>query len=269
MQCEFFFPRYASKSVIANTYMGRLGNAALQRYQQLTKQLYNTMDFGNQAQGSSPHNSSEQNSAGAAGELRTAFNGQQPSASDSSGLGAGGGQGGMTHFGLVGSPNYPDIASDKGSYKSNTPKHIRRRHSDSGDEDLTKALQRADKAQQHALENLTEQGSSSSNSNSNNNASGSTTNAEAKFQQHPSGAGQRLGSESDGHRDKAPSSPTKGQSEEPADRKVVRRKKTILKGENRRKSLNRVSFDPLALLLDASLEGELDLVMRTAKEVSA
>ena len=30
----------------------------------------------------------------------------------------------------------------------------------------------------------------------------------------------------------------------------------------------RVMFDPLALLLDASLEGELDLVMKTAKEVS-
>lgn len=29
----------------------------------------------------------------------------------------------------------------------------------------------------------------------------------------------------------------------------------------------RVSFDPLALLLDASLEGELDLVMKTAGEV--
>lgn len=29
----------------------------------------------------------------------------------------------------------------------------------------------------------------------------------------------------------------------------------------------RVSFDPLALLLDASLEGELDLVMKTAMEV--
>lgn len=30
----------------------------------------------------------------------------------------------------------------------------------------------------------------------------------------------------------------------------------------------RVSFDPLALLLDASLEGELELVMRTAEQVS-
>lgn len=29
-----------------------------------------------------------------------------------------------------------------------------------------------------------------------------------------------------------------------------------------------VTFDPLALLLDASLEGELDLVKRTAREVN-
>ena len=34
------------------------------------------------------------------------------------------------------------------------------------------------------------------------------------------------------------------------------------------RGLRRVSFDPLALLLDASLEGELELVKRTAREVS-
>ena len=253
--------------MIANTYMGRLGNAALERYQQLNKQLYSSMDAqGHRAQGPASRSSSDKNSAGAASELRTAFGGQQPSSpSDPSGVAAGGGQGGMTHFGLVGSPNYPDIASDKGSYKSNTPKHIRRRHSDSGDEDLTKALQRADKAQQqHALENVAENGSN--NSNNKNNAGSGTANAEAKSQ-HSNSAGQRLGSDS---RDNGPSLPTKPQPEETAEKKVavvVRRKKTILKGDNRRKSLNRVSFDPLALLLDASLEGELDLVMRTAKEV--
>lgn len=33
-------------------------------------------------------------------------------------------------------------------------------------------------------------------------------------------------------------------------------------------AMRRVSFDPLALLLDASLEGELELVKRTAGQVS-
>ena len=50
---------------------------------------------------------------------------------------------------------------------------------------------------------------------------------------------------------------------------VVFRKKTNLKTRSSTPSISRrVSFDPLALLLDASLEGELELVMRTAKQVS-
>lgn len=51
---------------------------------------------------------------------------------------------------------------------------------------------------------------------------------------------------------------------------VVRRlKKGNLKGGTGEKQMlsRRVSFDPLALLLDAALEGELELVMRTAGQV--
>lgn len=51
---------------------------------------------------------------------------------------------------------------------------------------------------------------------------------------------------------------------------VVRRRKGNLKaGSNGGKQVisRRVSFDPLALLLDASLEGELELVVRTAGQV--
>lgn len=50
---------------------------------------------------------------------------------------------------------------------------------------------------------------------------------------------------------------------------VTRRKKGNLKSTTGKANLSRrVSFDPLALLLDASLEGELELVKKTAKEVS-
>nr|XP_053630397.1 apoptosis-stimulating of p53 protein 2-like [Cherax quadricarinatus] len=50
---------------------------------------------------------------------------------------------------------------------------------------------------------------------------------------------------------------------------VVRRiKKGNLKTKNSSRIPRRVSFDPLALLLDASLEGELELVRRTAMEVT-
>ncbi|XP_040567666.1 apoptosis-stimulating of p53 protein 1 isoform X2 [Lepeophtheirus salmonis] len=47
----------------------------------------------------------------------------------------------------------------------------------------------------------------------------------------------------------------------------LKTKKGNLKPKNAPKHNKRVSFDPLALLLDASLDGELDLVMKTAKEV--
>ncbi|GFU20476.1 apoptosis-stimulating of p53 protein 1 [Nephila pilipes] len=46
-----------------------------------------------------------------------------------------------------------------------------------------------------------------------------------------------------------------------------RMRKGNLKGENSSRSCRRVSFDPLALLLDAALEGELELVKKTASEV--
>ncbi|GBN04573.1 Apoptosis-stimulating of p53 protein 1 [Araneus ventricosus] len=46
-----------------------------------------------------------------------------------------------------------------------------------------------------------------------------------------------------------------------------RMRKGNLKGENSSRSCRRVSFDPLALLLDAALEGELELVKKTANEV--
>lgn len=50
---------------------------------------------------------------------------------------------------------------------------------------------------------------------------------------------------------------------------VLRRKKGNLKSSTGKVNLSRrVSFDPLALLLDASLEGELELVRKTAKEVA-
>lgn len=48
-----------------------------------------------------------------------------------------------------------------------------------------------------------------------------------------------------------------------------RRKKGNLKQGRKAPLARRVSFDPLALLLDASLEGELELVKKTATQVLA
>lgn len=52
-------------------------------------------------------------------------------------------------------------------------------------------------------------------------------------------------------------------------RLVVRKKGNLKESGGSIGHKRRVSFDPLALLLDASLEGELELVMRTAEQVSA
>lgn len=51
-------------------------------------------------------------------------------------------------------------------------------------------------------------------------------------------------------------------------RLVVRKKGNLKESGGSIGHKRRVSFDPLALLLDASLEGELELVMRTAEQVS-
>ncbi|KAJ8938810.1 hypothetical protein NQ318_004085 [Aromia moschata] len=55
--------------------------------------------------------------------------------------------------------------------------------------------------------------------------------------------------------------------EKPADGVVRRCKKGNLKQTGKSNLSRRVSFDPLALLLDASLEGELELVKKTATQV--
>lgn len=49
---------------------------------------------------------------------------------------------------------------------------------------------------------------------------------------------------------------------------IVRRKRNLIGDNVKAKLARRVSFDPLALLLDASLEGELELVRKTAMQVT-
>jgi apoptosis-stimulating of p53 protein 1 len=49
---------------------------------------------------------------------------------------------------------------------------------------------------------------------------------------------------------------------------VVRRKRNLIEENAKAKLARRVSFDPLALLLDASLEGELELVKKTCGQVT-
>lgn len=66
--------------------------------------------------------------------------------------------------------------------------------------------------------------------------------------------------------DKSTTSSTNGEESQKHD--VVRRTRSSLSENGKVKLARRVSFDPLALLLDASLEGELELVRKTAMQVS-
>ncbi|XP_041351520.1 apoptosis-stimulating of p53 protein 1-like isoform X2 [Gigantopelta aegis] len=274
--------RYATKNAIMNTYMGKLGSSALQKYQANMQKLYQnanvpkvqTAEQPKQDENSLPGSSSPSENSGsynvptashvsvtkdkdgAGFEQRTAFN--QPSSSaqgEGEGTGTDSPTRTHTHFGLVGLPQYQHIASDKGSYKANTPKQVRRRHSDSDNEDLHKYLRggyekyAANQKISSGLSNY--QSSAFSNSEQSENGGGSSA------QSDNSQTDANSASESS----KAQLSPL------PSPEGVVLRKKTNLKSKKSKKVSNRVSFDPLALLLDASLEGELDLVMRTAKEV--
>lgn len=66
--------------------------------------------------------------------------------------------------------------------------------------------------------------------------------------------------------DKSATSSTNGEDNHHHD--VVRRTRSSLSENGKVKLARRVSFDPLALLLDASLEGELELVRKTTMQVS-
>lgn len=67
--------------------------------------------------------------------------------------------------------------------------------------------------------------------------------------------------------DKAVTTTTSEEEPPVANQNVIRRTKSSLSEHGKTKLSRRVSFDPLALLLDASLEGELELVQKTATQV--
>ena len=100
---------------------------------------------------------------------------------------------------------------------------------------------------------------------SNNENSNQNSNQTAKPNQQDNGS---INSNNTDETDKSPAStPTLASDEKPSSEEIIRRKRNI--GENvKAKLARRVSFDPLALLLDASLEGELELVKKTAMQVT-
>ncbi|XP_021344463.1 apoptosis-stimulating of p53 protein 2-like, partial [Mizuhopecten yessoensis] len=262
--------KYASKNVIANTYMGKLGPEALKKYQQNINMMYTNISKKdgaktNKSSEDKSHTNTNQKPPNSANSL------SPPSSSASQSLSppVSSPKGGKPSSPPT-SPQYTDIASDKVSHNRHTHKHVnlRRRHSDSDNEDITKLLHK------YVDRYKNQSGYTSQETGEGRHIGGYDTQATSFQDQVPEdvpvdGMGNLIdlsdkGKPADGSDGSKTSSPASLQivtSDQPV------KKKTNLKNRNAKKSGNRVSFDPLALLLDSSLEGELELVKRCASQV--
>lgn len=230
---------FASKNQIANTYMGRLRPDALQKYQKNMDMLYKNLARGDEAEKAQQEKSEN--------DKNRAQNGQKPPVSEP----ASQQPHNLDHIHSFNPSGhqYPDLTSDKISH--NRPaKKIHRRPSDSSDSEemvrlLHKHVDRHDK--NHILNNT--QATSFIGGVPEDVPVDSMGNLVEDFEKEEDKNDQPL------------SSP------EVVNTEVVPRKKTNLRTKHSRSSGNRVSFDPLALLLDASLEGEVEMVKRCASQV--
>lgn len=231
---------FASKNQIANTYMGRLRPDALQKYQKNMDMLYKNLARGDEAEKAQQEKSEN--------DKNRAQNGQKPPVSEP----ASQQPHNLDHIHSFNPSGhqYPDLTSDKISH--NRPaKKIHRRPSDSSDSEemvrlLHKHVDRHDK--NHILNNT--QATSFIGGVPEDVPVDSMGNLVEDFEKEEDKNDQPL------------SSP------EVVNTEVVPRKKTNLRTKHSRSSGNRVSFDPLALLLDASLEGEVEMVKRCASQVT-
>ena len=271
--------RYASKSVIANTYLGKLDNEALEKYQKNVLSLHRDLNANLNKKSETQPDSAKY--VGKPSESLTLQEEEKDSLSPLSSVSSPASSNVSPtspsqppNFDFATTPPHADVASDKVSYKPNTPKNIRRRHSDSDNEEVGKALLKYNintnknvPSQENQMRILDQAGN------------GAVEIQATTFSDHiPETVlldskgnivevGEGPGKESTNNNktnessEKLPEVTIEVKSSD-----VKLRKKTNLKtGE--RKNKNRVSFDPLALLLDASLEGEVDLVRRCAHQV--
>ena len=272
--------RYAPKSVIANTYLGKLDNEALEKYQQNVLSLHRDFNLNaKQVDSGSPLEEIKP-------KLSPDVSPKEPLSDQSSPLSTISTPSPVSPtrapqyqpFEFPSTPPHADIASDKVSYKPNTPKNIRRRHSDSDNEEVGKALHKynintgnkpkplpvAQENQLLTLEN--NNGAIEIQATSFSDRIPETVLLDSKGNiVEVNDTIKDIPNEKDESSESEQSSTTatvtvESKSDGP-------KKKSNLKSRNGKKNGNRVSFDPLALLLDASLEGELELVKRCATQV--
>ncbi|KAL3874549.1 hypothetical protein ACJMK2_037540 [Sinanodonta woodiana] len=291
--------RYAPKSVIANTYLGnKINSEVLEKYQQNVKNMYKEFDSSEKSQLEESSVDDSVKSVKIIGPIpnRTNSNFGESGSNHSSPLSSNSSASPSSpsavakyqQFDFPSSPPHADVASDKVSIKPNTPKHIRKRHSDSDNEDITKALNQYDQmqsanivpvpAQENQLLTLEDKnGAIEIQATSFSDRIPETVLLDNKgniIEVNDSSAGQSS-KDSDSSSSSSSSSLSSSSSIQNRAPTVIEvqsdsseiKKKTNLKSKNSKGSGCRVSFDPLALLLDASLEGELELVKRCAEKV--
>ena len=268
--------RYAPKSVIANTYLGKLDSEALQKYQKDVLSLHRDFNLSSKkTDAGSPLEDTKGKFPGSNSPLEPGSSQSSPLSSVSTPSPASPTRPPDYPFDFPSTPPHADIASDKVSYKPNTPKNIRRRHSDSDNEEVGKALHKyqintggkskplpvAQENQLLTLEN--NNGAIEIQATSFSDRIPETVLLDSKG---------NIVEVNDNIKDIASEKEDSSESEQSSSVTVEVKsdgvkKKSNLKNTNGRKNGNRVSFDPLALLLDASLEGELELVKRCATQV--
>ena len=277
--------RYAPKSVIANTYMKRLGPGALDQYRKMTE-LYSHFLPGQTGVLGDPANtpssptarvqpmnvdpkSQEKPEKSPSKESEHEHSGSQDS-SDGSDTG----KGGPPAYKVA--PPY-DMDVERMRYQTNAPK-LRRRLS-SGESDFSHSRNLSQNDTNSSVHNISNKTTPTTTYEKENDISQADTTPEIvrlddlqdsynnnKLDNDPFDKAIIPLSEAD--RD-SPEEPREGEPTVKENLPVaLRRKKGNLRNSHSSsKHSRRVSFDPLALLLDASLEGELALVKRTAKEV--
>ncbi|KAK3094032.1 hypothetical protein FSP39_023198 [Pinctada imbricata] len=263
----------ASSKQIANIYLGRLGKGASQRYQDSLNMLYKKIsDDKSPGSQSAEIKDVKTSDSNVKADTNNKISDQSSSIPQTTTK-----PGHWQAFSPPGSPNHPDIASDKASHNRNshhTPKGIRRRHSDSDNEENQHIAKLMHK---HQLDRQQNQ----QNAYNDRPALLAETQATSFIGGVPENVPvDRMGNlvepdnEDNSLHDSSNSSNGSNSQPSPIPPEIQRSadstvpgKKTNLRRANSKGSGNRVSFDPLALLLDASLEGELELVKRCASQV--
>jgi apoptosis-stimulating of p53 protein 1 len=203
--------RYAPKSVIANTYMRKLGTNALEQYRKNMSALYSSPDQQPPAQPTAT---------------------VHPIAHDANGTAS--------------SPYNIDPERARLAYhtRPNAPRPLRRRLS-SGEVPQVGDFMRGNSSQAPGLAPVR-----------------SPSFEDDAFVRHETN--NNVHKDSEPKEGEPPTSPSRTN----VTSLLQKKKGNLKKQTSLRNNSRRVTFDPLALLLDASLEGELDLVMRSAELVS-